>query len=255
MIYDMEDKCVLKQKNGAKIHNSASTIKILIMLSVLKKLSETNSCTNEIISINKMNRHLLKRDSIIFYEKDKNYEITINELICWMIKISENTCTDLLIDFVGFDYINDYAKSIGLKNTKLGRYMTDRYTSIENFDYKKENYSTLEDMCLVFNMMFKNKILDKQSCAYAITVLFDQRLNNKFPRFIADDIKFAHKTGGLSIGVNVCNDVGVLVIDEKKYFVGVFIENQDYSDNNLIHMGNCGKEIYNYLCNNVIGHQ
>lgn len=113
-----------------------------------------------------------------------------------MIKISDNACTDILIEWIGFETINTYGKTIGLKNTILNRYMTNYATNKENFNSKTENYTTLEDMYTLFKLIFEEKILIKDYCEFAQKVLFDQRLNSKIPRFIYDKIEFAHKTGG-----------------------------------------------------------
>ena len=246
-IYYFQAQEIIGENNYKKIHNAASVIKVLIMCAMMNKLIEDDKQVDEIIYLKKGFKQLAKRESDIFYNKNIDYKVSINELLSWMIKISENTCTDVLIDYLGFDYINDYANKVGMKNTRLNRYMTDSTTCIDTYVNEKENFTTLEDTFLIFSKIFKKEILNENMCNYAKQILFDQRLNAKLPRFIFENIQFAHKTGGLSIGISVCNDAGVFVINDKLYFTGIFIENHDFTNANLICIGEIGKEIYIFL--------
>ena len=112
--------------NENNVFVSASLIKIPIMLATLNEVKNGNISFDKIITVSQDD---ILDDNEVF-EKGK-YKYSVKELIYFMITVSDNTSTNILIKLLGFDYINKFIKEIGLRDTKLERYMND-WKAIKN---------------------------------------------------------------------------------------------------------------------------
>lgn len=189
-------------KNEYKKIISASTIKVQIMLAILEQIKQNKIMLADQILVNDID---ILEDTEVF-ECGKGY-YTIEELINWMIIKSDNTATNVLINKVGFDYINKYIqKELKLEKTELNRLMLDNVARKNG----KENYMSQEDMLKTFEMLYDKEILNNDLCELAINILKKQRSQNQIMRYIYDNVDFAHKTGVLDY---INHDVGVMNIN------------------------------------------
>lgn len=127
--------------NKNDVFISASLIKIPIALCILNEINDKKIALDSIINIEEKD---VLEDNKRF--KTNVFKYRIEELLTWMIIESDNSSTNVLIKYLGFNKLNEYFKDIGLKDTKLERYMLDD-EAIRN---KKNNYTSLEDMYLCF---------------------------------------------------------------------------------------------------------
>lgn len=236
LIKNIDDNQIMYNCNNNIKTISASLIKIPIMLSVFEKIKN-----NEISFDTKI---YVKNDNILDdTEEFKNEEdfYTIEELVNWMITISDNTSTNILIDYLSFEYINNYIfNKLQLSNTILERKMLDYNKIREGYN----NYTNQNDMLKIFEMIYKNKILNKELCNKAIKILSEQKINNQIPRYFNKKIWFAHKTGALDY---LNHDVGIININNKIYYVGISIYDSDKKESNRQLSGLIGKKIFEYL--------
>lgn len=218
----------------------ASLIKLLILCKTLDKIEHNELRFTDVIRIK--DELILKDDTESFPINERTFSagITIKELLKWMIIVSCNTSTNILIDLLGIDKINNYAKQLRLSNTSLNRMMCDRNAQLEGI----ENYATMTDIYRLYHMLWTNEILTPSLCAFAKTTLYNQRRNHKLLRYISYPVLFAHKTGGLPY---VNHDAGILHVEDKDYFIGVLIQETETEDGDLILMGMIGETIISYL--------
>lgn len=87
------------------VFQSASLIKVPIMLAVLDYVEDNNVSLNQVIAIKEEN---VVDFSMITEQGLKNS--TIYDLLVGMIITSDNTATNVLIDFIGMDNLNQYFK-------------------------------------------------------------------------------------------------------------------------------------------------
>lgn len=228
------NKDIILNHKENEVFVSASLIKIPIMFAILNKIKDDNIDLNKTINIDK--KDILDDNEV--FKKDK-YNYTIKELINWMIVVSDNSSTNILIKYLGFNYINDFMKKIGLNNTILQRYMND-FKAVED---GYNNYTSLIDMYKCFELLINKKILNDDLCDLALNILYDQRINNQIPKYI-ENIKFAHKTGGLD---HLNSDVGIFKIDNEIYFIGISIYNVPDINGDRESVSILSKMIYNHL--------
>lgn len=231
---ECEVSVYFKQLNGDKFFEyksqnrvpSASTIKILILAALFQKVIEGRVDLNNRIEVNEKD---IVDGAGVIYILDKNNSYTILDLAKLMIILSDNTATNILIDLIGIEYINNYAKTIGLKNTELQRKMMD-------FEKRKmglENLTTANDLGIILEKLYKHEILNENYCELAIDIMKNQILRGGIDRFLGEKYKIANKTGELN---HLEHDCG-FIFGEDEYVISILT---------------MGKE--NYKLKEIIGH-
>ena len=118
-VYDITHKQTILTLQKDKQVVSASLIKVIIMVRVLEEVFNHTFTLETTIHIPQ--EYILDDSTIIKEEID----MSIYDLLKWMIIVSDNTCTNVLIHLVGMDSINTCAKKLHLSNTSLNSYMLD----------------------------------------------------------------------------------------------------------------------------------
>ena len=220
------------------VFSSASTIKVPILMAILHHLQQTNGDLHQIISIAPEN----VVDFSVMTEQQQG-TATLYELLLWMIITSDNTATNQCIDILGMDVLNDYFREIGLKNTVVQRKMMDFTRQQQGFD----NETTAEDMRHLFKHIYEGTLLNAQWNEVALNILCRQRCHESLKRYIVDDIKIAHKTGGLD---TVDHDAGIVFTDNGDYFIGVFITEVTDNEHAKRLIGTISKIVYEHIMKN-----
>lgn len=214
---------------------SASTIKTAILLAVLNEVKNDKISLEDEIFVSEK---ILLEDSEVF-ESGACF-CTLMELLMWMMISSDNTATNCLIQTVGMETINQYiCDELKCKDTSLQRLMLD-FDAIEK---GYNNYTSMEDMLLLFTKLWNTEILNEHLCQVAKEVLYNQRCQNQIMRYIYKPTLFAHKTGELDYRTL---DVGVMKMNDEYYFIGISIKSENIKGNPVL-MGKLGRTIYEYL--------
>ena len=117
--------------NGSEIFPVASTIKIHILIQILNLVEKNELDLNQNIEIT---NKLHSAGSGILSHLDNEINLSLLDIINFMIILSDNTATNYLIDIAGFENTNDIIKMMGLKNTKLQRKMEDQEAVQNNIE-------------------------------------------------------------------------------------------------------------------------
>ncbi len=98
------------QVDDTKYFYPASTMKLPIVVLTLQRLNELR---NESINVD-----VDSRISISF-DDTKREEETFTDLIAKIFLVSDNSASNVLVNFLGYNYFNEQMKNIGLSNTVL----------------------------------------------------------------------------------------------------------------------------------------
>lgn len=234
-VKDFNENVIIEYNSNLKV-NSASCIKVAIMMAVLKKVEINELKLDKVIDFKNIK---LDDEDGIYNEIER--KATVLELLTFMIINSDNLATDALIELFGLQYYNNFFKEIGLLNTELNRLMG-------IYDSGKENYTSNEDMYRLYKLILQDEIIDKELGCIAKSILHRQRIKNASQRYIYEDIEVYHKTGGLE-NLNLRNDCGYFILDNKAYYFGFFMEKMTNKEDASILIGKLFRTIYNYLTN------
>ena len=181
--------------------NSASTIKVPILLALLDEAAEGRLDLNAASPAS--GQDIVGGAGIVQF-LSAGLPLTLLDHAALMIDLSDNTSTNKLISTLGFDIINGKCRALGLKDTVLDRKMMD----FKARDQGKDNFTSCRDMLVIFESIYKNQ----QKYERALKILKQQIFNELLPRFtIPMEYDFAHKTGSLP---GLRHDVGIMYLKD-----------------------------------------
>lgn len=142
-------------------------------------------------------------------------EYTLHDVATLMIIVSDNRATNLVIDLLGLDRINDYCRQAGWPGTILGRRMYD----FEARAHGRDNVSTPRETADLFVRLLTGRLLSSAATAAALQILRAQQSHDKLPAWLPLDAPAAHKTGELP---GVQNDSGILYLPSGPVIAAVY---------------------------------
>ncbi len=197
---------------------SASLVKIPIMLSCFYAAQENKIGLEDTLYL-KASRKV--EGSKALKDKPAGTAFTVGELIRPMITQSDNTATNMIIEYMGFDTLNEYFKKIGLKSTNISRKMID-------FKQRRrgiENYTTAGDIAFLLEDLYRSKFLNKNVSRQCLLLLGQQKINDRIPRKLPQEETFiAHKTG---LERSVCHDAGIVFTRKGNFLICVLVEHDN----------------------------
>ena len=197
--------------NGDKKVLSASMIKLLILAELMKKISENKFSLSDTIMI--VDSMKTGGDGVL-KELNTGHHFTLKELATLMIIVSDNQATNILIDFLGMENINQLGKELRLKKTFLGRKMMDIEARKNGYD----NYTCADDISSLLKLIYQEKLINEEASQLMLDILLRQQQGERLQRYLPSDIKIAHKCGDLD---NLENDGGIIWIGNKAYILVV----------------------------------
>ncbi|KGR74403.1 serine hydrolase [Ureibacillus sinduriensis] len=235
IIKDAGGSQFLLSKNPDDVFQSASLIKVPILLALLDSIENRNFTLHQTVQISKENRV----EYSVLTELGTE-ECSLHDLLVWMIITSDNTATNVLIDLIGLENINRYFKKVGLTQTKIQRKMMDFHQMARGFD----NVTTAADMATLYTAIYRKSLLSKEHSELVIDILSRQRVHESLRRYLVEDVKMAHKTGSLA---TVEHDVGIVFSSKRDYIIGVFVTDHTNSEEAKRFIGQVSKIVYDHL--------
>jgi len=104
------------QLNDEKYFYPASTIKLPIVVLTLSKINELRAEGANISPKSKINLSLINNNKKIIL---KDSITSFQNLIADVFLVSDNSASNVLIDFIGYNYFNSSMSNLGFKNTYL----------------------------------------------------------------------------------------------------------------------------------------
>jgi beta-lactamase class A len=132
--------------------------------------------------------------------------VTLFRLAEYMIKFSDNTATNVLIDYLGgFAPVNALIDSMNQRETVLARKMLDTEAAMRG----EENYLSANDVISLLGAVWDGHVLSAPSRDLMIHFMLAQTINTKIPAALPSGVPVAHKTGELP---DASHDVGYYLI-------------------------------------------
>ena len=193
---------------------AASTIKIPVMVEVFKQLEDGNFDLNTEVTLRASDKDW---GSGSLCDARSGTRYPVSQLLGAMIRVSDNTATNMLIRMVGRTHINADMLNYGLEHTKLGDYIRSDGNGI-----RWALRSSPADMVSLLTQMANKELIDEWSSGEMIQILEGQEHNSLIPEPLPDGVPIAHKTGTLH---DTLNDVGIVFADPQPYVIAVMTTN------------------------------
>ncbi|MBI1738661.1 MAG: serine hydrolase [Acidobacteria bacterium] len=170
---------------------------------------------------------------------DGGSALSLRDLAVLMIVLSDNTATNLLIDRVGMQNVNDNLRRLGLSQTRLQRIMRD----VDAQRASRENLSTPREMVTLLEMLDAGKALDPKHTQAVLEILKYSK-STPLRRGLPDNVPLASKTGGMG---GVSCESGIVYLAGKPYAISVmttFDKDSDAADSTITEVS---RRVYSYF--------
>jgi len=139
--------------------------------------------------------------------------VTLRDVATFMVAVSDNSATNVLIDRIGMENVNSMLESQGLHTTRLRRKMMDLKAASEG----RENVSSPREMMTLLETIYRGKLLNKEMTDDYIKVLSTHK-ESALLQGLPDGAVAASKPGELEA---VRNDSGIIFVKNRPYILCV----------------------------------
>lgn len=223
-VYANDFKGNIIEINADEKFETASCIKTFILADLFRQAYEGKKDLNEKLKYTSDNFVV---GSGILRSLDYGVELTVKDYAVLMIIVSDNIATNIIIDYLGIDNINNTIQDLGFKNTVL-------HNKIDFKRYDRLGTTTPREYGLVFEKICKEELWSPEISRQMLSIFKEQRYNNMltraFPQYYLDSedtgdeelIYIASKSGSM----DACrNDGGIVSTPYGKYVVAIFTKN------------------------------
>jgi beta-lactamase class A len=209
-------------------YKSGSLYKLWIMAVAFQQLQkgqikESDVLSDEVEDLN--NTFDIASESAELHEGSVTFPV--KQALTQMITISHNYAALLLAQKVKLSSVDTFLKTYNYKESKIG----------------EPPKTTASDIALFLEDLYKRKIANTQRTEEMITLLKNQKLNNKLPKYLPPGTVIAHKTGELD---SVTHDAGI-VYSEKGDYIIVVMTDTAIPDAAEDRIGEISKAVYEYF--------
>ena len=192
------------------VMDAAEMAKIPILLATLMRVEEGTMRLDQCVLVPDL---WIIPDSTAFERGAMSY--SIDELLAWMIVANEDTAANVLIELLGFDYINRCCQHFGMVHTSLSAHIGN--TKIP--DSGRGNVTCAQDMLMFFERIYRNEGLSRSLCEYAGRLFLRYRRHDGFTRYNSDDIYTGRMSGEW---FHVSHEAGIFYLRYVDFFLAVF---------------------------------
>jgi len=212
IVQNLEGNILYELNSHSKIP-SASIIKIPILFQLFSQIEEGKTRLDEL--------HKLTADDKVggsgeLQHKPEGSHYSMETLAREMIRLSDNTATNIIIKRLGLSTVNAMMVNLGMKSTQLNRLMMD----FDAIDEGRQNYTSPAEMNELLLMLNSADFLSFSSRELILEMLSNCDDKNTIPSQLPNDIAVAHKTGILDY---VRGDAGI-IYSPNPIVVSIFVE-------------------------------
>lgn len=221
-IVDLTDERAIL-KNADRVFPTASSIKIVVLLELYHQEQEAREGAQGKARLNDLYevdpKVLVDYSSIMQGLTPGLTRVTNRDLAQFMIAVSDNTASNVLIDRLGMENVNATLRGLGLSQTKLRRHMMD-FKAAKRGD---ENVSTPREMARLLEMIYQGKALNKELTAEFIRQLSTLK-ESEIPHDLPEGVQVANKPGNLK---GVRTDSGIVFAKNRPFVISVMTEHAE----------------------------
>ncbi|MDO8500496.1 MAG: serine hydrolase [Gemmatimonadaceae bacterium] len=211
--------------NADAVFHAASTMKIPVMIEVLRRSQEgAFSLDQGILLVNQFASLadgspfslIASEDGDTALYRKVGGRVTVRELMRRMITLSSNLATNQLIALVGADRVTAAARQLGAMHIQVLRGVEDQ----KAFDKGMNNTTTSADLAVLLSAIERGQALSPASSAEMREILLAQEFNSKIPAGLPPGTRVAHKTGEITA---VSHDAAIIYPPGRKPYVLVVL--------------------------------
>ena len=216
-ILDLTDGTTLL-RNADRVFPTASSIKIAVLLELYRQDHQAREGAQGKAKLSDIYtfdpKDLVEDSQIMAALTPRVTRVTNRDLAQFMVAVSDNAATNVLIDRVGMQNVNATLRSLGLTKTLLRRKMID----IAAAQRGDENVATPGEMTRLLEMIYKGEALSKELTGQFIKQLKTLKKDSYLSYELPADVELADKPGTLD---GVRTDSGIVFARNRPFAISV----------------------------------
>jgi len=228
--------------NGEEAFPMASTFKVPILVELLHQVKEGTFRLEDEIDVQKADQHL--GSGMFSRLVMPGLKLSVLNAVHFMMMISDNSATDLLLAKVGAERINARLKALGIEGISVNRSCqvlisdlmalmtasgrTATKAAYVKFGQDPRDQATPAAMTALLEKVYKKEIIDPESCDLMLRIMFkcetgEGRIKGGLP----PGTPLAHKTGTIA---GTVNDVGVITLPDGQGHIVLSVMTKEFTD-------------------------
>lgn len=235
--------------NERESFHAASTMKTPVMIEAFKQAAEGRFSLDDSILVENSFKSIVDGgmfavDSVDDSEKDLysliGSKVTVRDILFRMITRSSNLATNIIIERIGAENVNQTMRSIGANDIQVLRGVEDT----KAFEQGLNNTTTANDLMVIFDKIAKNEMVSAEASEGMVDILMSQHFKNIIGGKLPPEVKVASKSGSITA---VCHDSGIVFLPDGRRYVVVMLSRgiEDHKAASQL-LSNVSKHIYEY---------
>lgn len=219
----------------------ASLIKLPIMVAAFQAIKDGKISLSTRV---KYSRKYRREGSGNMKWAKSGFQYTVSYIIYSMITRSDNTATAMMIDLLGYDYLNARFSDVGLRETQI---KPSGMSLASYLNPSLDNYTTAKEMGDLLEKIYHHEIVGDGLSDLMLEIMKGAASSrSRLARDLPNDFKLARKTGLLRKN---CHDVGIVYTPEGDYIICVLTAHNKSYDVAKGLISSVGRTAYEYMHN------
>lgn len=207
--------------NGNERVRTASTIKIAVMIEVFARIAEGKAKWTDELVLTKAARY---SGSGILPELSDGLKLTLRDCVRLMMTLSDNTATNMVLDYITTDAVNDRMDSLGFKQTRIMRRVGGGGDSKAGKEADNKRFglgaTTPQEMVQIMEKLERGEIVNMEASKEMIDLMKREQARYAIGRSLPD-VPMASKYGALD-ALRSC--VAILYTKQGKIAIAITVD-------------------------------
>lgn len=235
--------------NADEYFHAASTMKLAVLLGVFRQVDRGELDLNAPVHVRNRFTSIVNQEPFMLdlgRDADPNVHghlgktLTIRELAYWMIVLSSNLATNLLVDVVGIPTIQLALDELEIDGIKVLRGVEDQRA----YEAGLNNEITANGLLKLLRLIADGKAYSQKVCDEMLEIMLDQQFRSGIPAGLPNTARVAHKTGNIS---SVHHDAGIVYLEGRKPYVLVILTQFSPEEGRGTAVADVSRDIFNTL--------
>lgn len=211
--------------NAGHYFHAASTMKLAVLLGVFRQVERGELTLDAPVHVRNRFTSIVNQEPFMLdltRDADPNVyghlgkTLTVRELAYWMITLSSNLATNLLIEVIGIQAVQLALDELDIDGIRVIRGVEDQAA----FEAGLNNEVTANGLLKLLCLIAEGRAYSKEACDEMLKIMLDQQYRGGIPAGLPKAARVAHKTGNIS---TVHHDAGIVYLEGRKPYVLVIL--------------------------------
>jgi len=211
--------------NGDHYFHAASTMKLAVLLGVMREVERGDLTLDAPVHIRNRFTSIVNQEPFMLdLGRDADPDVyghlgktlSVRELAFWMITKSSNLATNLLVDIVGINNIQQALDELEIDGVKILRGVEDQAA----YQAGLNNEVTANGLLKLLRIIANRKAYSPKASEEMLSILLEQQYRSGIPAGLPKAARVAHKTGNIS---TVHHDAGIIFLEGREPYVLVVL--------------------------------